>query len=65
MGFAARRPVSVSLAVLALAVVGAFFALKLVPSAETETLVGRSTPGYAATELLHQRFGDDAVGGFF
>ncbi len=61
MGFAARRPVAVSLAVLALAVVGAFFALRLEPSAETETLVGRSTPGYAATDLLHQRFGDDAV----
>ena len=61
MGFAARRPVAVSLAVLALATVGAFFALRLEPSAETETLVGRSTPGYAATDLLHQRFGDDAV----
>ena len=61
MGFAARRPVAVSLAVLALAVVGAFFALRREPSAETETLVGRSTPGYAATDLLHQRFGDDAV----
>lgn len=61
MGFAARRPVAVSLSVLALAIVGAFFALRLEPSAETETLVGRSTPGYAATDLLHQRFGDDAV----
>jgi len=61
MGFAARRPVAVSLAVLALAVLGALFALRLQPSAETETLVGRSTPGYPATELLHQRFGDDAV----
>ncbi len=61
MGFAARRPVAVSLAVLALAVVGALFALRLEPSAETETLVGRSTPGYAATDRLHERFGDDAV----
>lgn len=61
MGFAARRPVAVSLAVLVLALVGAFFALRLEPSAETETLVGRSTPGYAATDLLHKRFGDDAV----
>jgi len=61
MGFAARRPVAVSIAVLVLATVGALFALRLQPSAETETLVGRSTPGYAATELLHQRFGDDAV----
>ncbi len=61
MGFAARRPVAVSLTVLALAIVGALFALRLEPSAETETLVGRSTPGYAATDLLHQRFGDDAV----
>ena len=61
MGFAARRPIAVSLTVLVLATVGALFALRLEPSAETETLVGRSTPGYAATELLHQRFGDDAV----
>ena len=61
MGFSARRPVAVSLAVLVLAVLGALFALRLQPSAETETLVGRSTPGYAATELLHERFGDDAV----
>jgi len=61
MGFAARRPVAVSLAVSVLAIFGAFFALRLEPSAETETLVGSSTQGYAATELLHQRFGDDAV----
>ncbi len=61
MGFAARRPVSVSLSVLVLAVAGALFALRLEPSAETATLVGTSTPGFAATDLFHKRFGDDAV----
>ena len=61
MGFAARRPVAVSLTVLALAAVAAFFALKLEPSAGTGALVGRSAPGFGATDLLHQRFGDDAV----
>ncbi|MSX01871.1 MAG: MMPL family transporter [Actinobacteria bacterium] len=61
MGFSARRPVLVALSVLVLALAGAALALRLSPSAETETLVGRSTAGYAATELLHKRFGGDAV----
>jgi len=61
MAFAARRPLGVSLVALVLVIAAGLLALRLEPSAETETLVGRSTPGYAATELLHQRFGDDAV----
>ncbi len=61
MAFAARRPLGVSLVALVLVIAAGLLALRLEPSAETETLVGRSTPGYTATELLHQRFGDDAV----
>lgn len=61
MGLAARRPVAVGLSVLVLAIAGAALALRLEPSAEIDTLVGRSTPGFSATEDLHRTFGDDAV----
>ena len=61
MGAAARRPLVVAATVLLLAAAGAVLALRLEPRADTDTLVGRSTPGYAATERLHERFGDDAV----
>src|SRR4051794_6217878 len=62
MGRAARRPLVVGLAVGLLAVAGGALALvKLQPSAATDTLVGRGTDSFAATERLHQRFGDDAV----
>ena len=46
---------------LVLAAAGALLALRLEPSAETDTLVGTSTPGYAATERCTERFGDDAI----
>ena len=62
MGRAARRPLAVSLVVGLLAVAGGALALaRLQPSAATDTLVGRGTDSFAATERLHQRFGDDAV----
>jgi len=62
MGRAARRPLAVSLIVGLLAVAGGALALvRLQPSAATDTLVGRGTASFAATERLHQRFGDDAV----
>ena len=62
MGRAARRPLAVSLVVGLLAVAGGALALaRLQPSAATDTLVGRGTASFAATERLHQRFGDDAV----
>ena len=61
MGFASRRPIALCTVVLLLTIAAAVLALRLQPSAETETLVGRSTAGYEATTLLHQRFGDDAV----
>jgi uncharacterized protein len=62
MGGAARRPLAVSLAVGLLAVVGGALALaRLHPSAATDTLVGRGTASFAATEELHRKFGDEAV----
>src|SRR3954453_5551104 len=62
MGGAARRPLAVSLAVGLLAVAGGALALaRLHPSAATDTLVGRGTASFAATEELHRKFGDEAV----
>ena len=62
MGRAARRPLVVGLLVGLLALAGGVLALvKLQPSAATDTLVGRGTESFTATERLHQRFGDDAV----
>ncbi len=61
MGLAARRPLAVAGTVLVLAAAGAALASQLEPRADTDTLVGRSTPGYAATQDLHRTFGDDAV----
>ena len=61
VGTAARRPAAV-LGVTALLVLGgAALALRLTPSAGTDTLVGRGTAEFKATEHYHQRFGDDAV----
>ena len=61
MGAAARRPLLVGLAVGLLALAGGILALRLQPTAATDTLVGRGSPSFAATERLHQRFGDEAV----
>ena len=61
MTLASNRPAAVGGLVLVLAVAGALLALRLEPSADTETVVGTSTPGWAATERLHESFGDDAV----
>jgi hydrophobe/amphiphile efflux-3 (HAE3) family protein len=61
MGPAARRPVLVGATVLVLAAAAAVLALRLEPSAATDTLVGRSTPAWDATADLHRSFGDDAV----
>ena len=61
MRTAARRPLAVGLAVGLLAVAGGLLALRLEPTAATDTLVGRSSDSYRATQHYHQRFGDDAV----
>jgi uncharacterized protein len=61
MGAAARRPLVVGLAVGALAIAGGIAALRLAPTAATDTLVGKGSSSFAATDRLHQRFGDEAV----
>src|SRR6266545_64064 len=61
MGAAARRPLVVGLTVGALAIAGGLAALRLEPTAATDTLVGKGSSSFAATERLHQRFGDEPV----
>ncbi len=58
---AARRPNRVLVVAVLLAVAGGLLALTLKPSAATDTLVGRSSASFEATDTLHQRFGDDPV----
>ncbi len=59
--FAAARPVAVLAVVGLLAVAGGLLALRLEPAAGTDTLVGRSSETFRATDDYHRRFGDDAV----
>src|SRR5436305_11616849 len=59
--FVARRPIPVLAGVGLLAVVAAVYALRLQPSASTDTLVNRSSPSFKATERFKQQFGDDAI----
>jgi hydrophobe/amphiphile efflux-3 (HAE3) family protein len=58
----ARRPGRVLALVALLVLAGAVLALStLRPSAATSTLAGHGTDEYAATQELHERFGDDAI----
>src|SRR5919201_2481703 len=59
--FVARRPIAVLVAVGLLAVLAAVYALRLQPSASTDTLVNRSSSSFKATEQFKRQFGDDAV----
>jgi hydrophobe/amphiphile efflux-3 (HAE3) family protein len=61
MGTAARRPVAVGLLVTVLALVGAALALRLSPTTASDTLVGRSSDSWQATQREHDLFGEDAV----
>ena len=61
MGTAARRPLVVGAVVGVLAVVGAGLALRLEPTTGTDTLVGKGTGSWQATDRLHRTFGDDAI----
>jgi len=58
---AAARPLPVLLTVALLAIAGGVLALNLEPSTGIDTLAGRNTAAYSATQDLHRRFGDDAV----
>ena len=59
--FAARRPAAVVGVTLLATVVAAVLALGLQPSSGTDTLVGRTSGPYQATQRLYDRFGGDAV----
>ena len=59
--FVARRPIPVLAGVGILAVLAAVYALRLQPSASTDTLVNRSSSSFKATEDFKKSFGDDAV----
>ncbi|MDP9386245.1 MAG: MMPL family transporter, partial [Actinomycetota bacterium] len=58
---AARRPGRVLAAVALLAAIGTVLALRLEPSAATDTLVGRGTDTFQATERYRERFGDHSI----
>jgi predicted RND superfamily exporter protein len=58
---AARRPLLVLALAAALGVGGAALALRLHPSAATDTFVGRSSAGYRATQRFYGAFGEEPV----
>src|SRR5688572_15324338 len=57
----ARRPGRVLAGVAWLAVVSAALALRLDPSAATDTLAGRSADSFQATERYRERFGEESI----
>ncbi len=61
VSLATRRPGLVLALCAALAVAGLAFALRLQPDAGVDTLVGTDTPAHPATQILRERFGDDAI----
>jgi uncharacterized protein len=56
-----RRPLAVLAVTALLALGGAALALRLEPSAATDTLVDSDSDSFQATERFKQNFGDDAV----
>src|SRR5215210_1746725 len=58
---ATRRPLAVLGVVAVLALVGAGLALRLEPSAATDTLVNRSSETFKSTERFKRDFGDEPV----
>ncbi|MGH2743431.1 MAG: efflux RND transporter permease subunit [Thermoleophilaceae bacterium] len=60
-GVTTRRPLLVLTITALLALGGAVLALRLEPSAATETLVDKGSDSFQATERFKQDFGDEAV----
>src|SRR5437764_10535054 len=56
-----QRPLATVAVVGALALVGFVLALGLEPSASTDTLVGRNTAAFKATERFRKQFGSESV----
>ncbi|MDX6675294.1 MAG: uncharacterized protein QOH11_2712 [Solirubrobacteraceae bacterium] len=61
VAWATRRAVLVVALVAVLAIAGGLLALRLQPSAATDTLVNRSSGSFQATDAYHRAFGEDAV----
>jgi hydrophobe/amphiphile efflux-3 (HAE3) family protein len=61
VAFAAARPVPVILVTVALTVLGGLLALRLEPSTQADTLVGKGAGSFEASQRYYERFGDDAV----
>jgi uncharacterized protein len=61
VGVVTRRPLLVLTITALLALGGAVLALRLEPSAATDTLVDRGSDSFQATERFKQDFGDEAV----
>jgi hydrophobe/amphiphile efflux-3 (HAE3) family protein len=57
----AARPVAVLVAVGLLALAGAALALRLEPSASTDTLVDKGSPAFKDTETFRKEFGEEPV----
>ena len=58
---AARRPRRILAGVALLAAIGAILGLRLEPTAATDTLVGRGSATFQATERYRESFGDHAI----
>jgi preprotein translocase subunit SecF len=56
-----EHPIATVAVVGALALIGTALALRLEPSASTDTLVGRNTAAFKATERFRKQFGDESV----
>ena len=61
VAWATRHAVLVVAFVAVLAIAGGVLALRLQPSADTDTLVNRSSGSFQATDAYHRDFGEDAV----
>jgi hypothetical protein len=55
------HPIATVAVLAALALIGVALATRLEPSASTDTLVGRDSETFRATEKFRTRFGDDAI----
>src|SRR5437870_9123340 len=55
------HPVATVCVVAALALIGLALALRLEPSASTDTLVGKGSDTAKATDSFRRQFGDDAI----
>jgi hydrophobe/amphiphile efflux-3 (HAE3) family protein len=60
-GSCARKPLPVLVCVVVLGLAGAALALRLHPSAATDTFVGRSDASYKATQSFYRSFGEEPV----